>query len=217
MQGSTASTRHLDNSTSMRLCPRLTIQRGRRTCFIAIRQFLLRQLRPGCCAWISYYSGASRHGVRYPDGHQLSRHRFQRTHVDQASFRLRGCTQVRAHNLPKFSMTRLASHQGTTRAAAASPNAGPRCEDTTRSTGQVRKNHTACNGIGVRVSASELFSSVSPSGRLAISVDQIIVFGSVIQVPDADVCGAHGRARAHLVARPHLLGCECSCLSMRAE
>ena len=31
-----ASTRHLDNSTSMRLFPLLTIQRGRPTCFIAI-------------------------------------------------------------------------------------------------------------------------------------------------------------------------------------
>jgi hypothetical protein len=32
--------------------------------------------------------------------------------------------------------------------------------------------------------------------------DQIIVFGSVIQVPDVDVCGAHGRASAHLVHGP---------------
>jgi hypothetical protein len=29
-------------------------------------------------------------------------------------------------------------------------------------------------------------------------LDQIIAFGSVIQVPDANLCGAHGRARAHL-------------------
>ena len=55
------------------------------------------------------------------------------------------------------------------------------------------ESHTACKGRGPS-QGEELFKLALASGRLScIWLDQIIAFGSVIQVPDANLCGAHGR------------------------